>query len=781
MPVRRTCSPLVLLLLQCVTAATALAAGPASAQPPAAQSASIIRGRATFESTGDPVHGAIILVVDTGQSTTTDDQGAFEVRNVPPGRHVVIAQREHLTTARQEITVDGAAPAELSFRLGLQPLHEELTVTANPAGQSTTFEAFNSVQSLDSFDIARSSAPTLASVVQNVPGLDVRSFGPGSERPIIRGFDGDRVLILEDGIRTGDISSQSADHGTTIDPGSLDRIEVVRGPATLLYGSNAIGGVVHALTPQEAFRRTPFSGLRGQVLTEAGSGNAQAAGNANVQYGEGNWMFWAGGGSRRSGDYRTPEGIVANSAAWQSNGRIGFGYSGQRRFFSTSYGTEAGRYGIPFASSFHAPDQDHEAAGADAAHHDQFVDLKPRRHTVRLDAGVRNLQGLLVDSVRVIVSRLNWQHDEIDIQDGTETLGTRFENATTSIRAEVEQRPRGRLTGRFGASSEFRDYSATGEEALAPHTTLHAVGLFAYEQLDLGRARLMFGSRFDRTAYDTEERNAPDAGQASGDAGRLPPATRDRAYTGGSGSLGLHVELAPGTALVSTLTRSYRAPALEELYNFGSHVGNLAFEIGNTNLDREAAIGVDVSLRHRSHRARGEFNVFVYDIDNFVFPSASRLDTIDGLFVTEYLQGDSRFSGFDTQAGVRLHEHLWANVGAGYVRARLLVTSESVPRIPPLHGRLSLEMPFGGLTVTPELAWAGAQDQLFRNETATAGYTVFNVNASYILPRSHHAHIFSVSGLNLTDELYRRHTSFIKDLAPEMGRSIRVSYGVRFF
>ncbi|MGE3511838.1 MAG: TonB-dependent receptor [Vicinamibacterales bacterium] len=784
------------LALVAVLGIMLLAPSGTSAQTPGA-----IHGRVTFAATGEPIHGAVVLLVGDGRSATTNDQGEFDMANVPAGRYEIVAQREHLTTARQPVTVMAGQPVELALQLALSPVHEELTVTGGPTGETTTFEAFNATQTFDSFDLARIAAPSLARAVQRAPGVEIRSFGPGSERPIIRGFDGDRVLMLEDNIRTGDLSSQSADHGVTLDPGALDRLEIVRGPATLLYGANAVGGLVHALTPQEAFRRTPFAGLRGQVLTDAGSGNGQAGGNANVQYGARNWLFWAGGGSRRSSDYQTPVGTVENSAADLSNARAGIGYSGRRGFASVGYSVESGRYGIPFAGTFHshAEDEEHaddhehdaDAHGDEDAHeeedaaHDLAVDLQPRRHTLRFDAGVRELPSGLAESARVIVSRLDWRHDEIEIESGAESLGTRFDSATTAIRAEVEQRRVGRLTGRFGVTGEFRDYLAAGEEALAPATTSNAVAAFAYEQLDFGPARLMFGGRVDRTNYNTEERDGPNipqtGGHVHGDDGILPPATRDRAFTGGSGSAGVHVDLGRGNAVVGTLTRSYRAPALEELYNFGPHVGNLAFEIGNTNLDREATVGVDVSLRHRSTRARGEFNTFVYNIDNFVFPSASTREVIDGLFVAQYLQGDSRFAGFDGQAGIRLHDRLWANVSAGYVRATLTRTDEAVPRIPPLHGRVWLDVVARGFTLTPEIAWASRQDRLFRNETETDGYALLNLQASYMLPRGHLAHVFSISGDNLTNELYRRHTSIIKDLAPEIGRRVRVSYGIRFF
>jgi iron complex outermembrane recepter protein len=771
--------------------------------PAAAEDGATITGRVTLEATGDPVYGALVLVVGTGRSTTTGEDGRYEVRRVPPGRHEVLAQRQHLATGRQRVSATADQPGEADFALALAPIREQITVAGTPAGEVTTFEAFNSVQTFDQFDISRSVSASLADLVRTAPGIEVRTFGPGSERPIIRGFDGDRVLILQDGIRSGDLSSQSGDHGTTIEPASLERVEVLRGPATLLYGNNAIGGAVHAVTPQEAFRQAPFTGLRGQVLSEGGTGNGHAASNAQIQYGSGSWLTWAGGGARRAGDYQTPEGTVENSHARLSSGRGGAAYRGERTFFSAGYSFENGRYGIPFAGEFHSHgDGGHghghgHADGHDDGHHDDegehdemLVDLQPLRQNVRFDFGVRDLQTRLVDSLRVVVSYVDWRHNELEIEDAVEEVATRFNNDTLAIRAELEQRRVGRLTGRLGVSTELRGYSARGEEALARDTDQRAVGVFAYQQLDFGPAKLMAGARLDDTRYTTNVRDGVDYPVTGGHRhgvdeygyGILAPATRDRSFRGGSGSLGLHLHVAPGTALVSTVTHAHRAPALEELYNFGPHVGNLTFEMGNTNLDAERSLGLDVSLRHRSRQARGELNVFRYDIDNFVYLWPSRSERIRGLLLGQFLQGDSRFTGVDLGGSIRLHDRIWANVGLGYVRADLEPRDSPLPRIPPLHARFSVDVPYGNLTVTPEVSWAARQDRVFiRHETPTDGYTLLNLQASYTLARPQYAHVFSLSGRNLTNELYQRHTSFIKDLAPEMGRSLRFSYGVRFF
>ena len=231
---------------------------------------------------------------------------------------------------------------------------------------------------------------------------------------------------------------------------------------------------------------------------------------------------------------------------------------------------------------------------------------------------------------------------------------------------------------------------------------------------------------------------------------------------------------------MANLTRSHRAPALEELYNFGPHVGNLVFEIGNPGLEPETTLGLDLSLRHQSGRVRGDVNVYVYDIDNFVFLDLQD-EQIGTLRVGQFLQSDGRFMGFDAKGSVRLGSQVWVNVTLGRVDAELITTDEALPRIPPFRGLVSVDLPYRGVTVTPELVFASKQDRLFRDETETDGYSVFNLRGSYVWPTQHMAHVLSVSAFNLTNELYRNHTSFIKDLAPEIGRGVRMGYSLRFF
>ena len=733
-----------------------------------------VRGAVTFAEGGAAVHGAVVLVVGPGLVALTAENGDFEIENVPPGTYEILAQREHLTARRQTVTIQSEQTTVVDFALELSPVHEEVTVTATPGGGTTTFEAFNAITTLDSFELSTNVAGTLGDALENQPGVAKRSFGPGSSRPIIRGFDGDRVLMMEDGIGTGDLASQSGDHGVTIDPNGLERIEIVRGPATLLYGSNAVGGVVNAVTPHESYRDSMIEGTRGQLSADAGTADAQAGTNASVQHAVGNLMMWAGGGTRRSDDYDTPEGTVENSETRLTTGRAGVGYFGERLFTSGGFTLEDSRYGVPFAGEFHS-DEDAGAPGEDQS--ELFVDIDSQRRVGRFDIGMQNVGTDALDAFRVVFNVIDWGHDEIEIADGTERVGTMFNNRTYVVRAEFDQRQRATLSGTYGVWTKVRNYVATGEEALAPPTDQTAFAAFGYEELAFGPHRLQIGGRVERNAYTVDPRTESDHTEA-GDV--EPPEVRDRDFTGLSASVGFQTDLGADATFVTNLTRSYRTPALEELYNFGPHVGNLVFEIGNPDLERESTVGLDLSVRHQSTRVRGDFNVYVYDIDNFVFAAVSD-EVIEGLSVAEYLQGDSRFIGFDAKGSVRLGAQVWVNLGLGLVDAELTRTNEALPRIPQLRGQLSVDVPYRGFTITPEWIFASKQDRVFRDETETDGSSVLNVRASYMWPRQHMVHIVSVAGYNLTNELYRNHTSFIKDLAPEIGRGVKFAYSLRFF
>lgn len=253
----------------------------------------------------------------------------------------------------------------------------------------------------------------------------------------------------------------------------------------------------------------------------------------------------------------------------------------------------------------------------------------------------------------------------------------------------------------------------------------------------------------------------------------------DRNFFGASGSAGIRYELSDESALVGTASYSTRAPALEELYNFGPHAGNRAFEIGNPTLDPERSLGLELSYRLNAEEVTGSLNLFRYNIADFIFGAAT--GEIEGaLPVLEWRQASAAYQGFEVEGHIGLgFAELVAN--ASYVDAQLTDTSEYVPRIPPFSGQFRLDMHVGRVRLAPRLRWAARMDRLYEGEMATDGYAVIDLTASWVHVAGSSTHNFSLRAYNVTDAEYRYHNSLIKDFVPQMGRGVRLSYSIRFF
>ncbi|HEY2976219.1 MAG TPA: TonB-dependent receptor [Pyrinomonadaceae bacterium] len=710
--------------------------------PVLSQSKATLRGTVTLSDSGKPIHNVLVTILQLKRTIDTDENGKYEFQNVPPGRYDVVAHLDRVPDSLQTVSVTG--DTTLDFHIELTGVTEQVTITATGTEQAVS-SSIQSVEVIGSIDLAKKSPVSLGEALDGELGISKRSFGPGTARPVIRGFDGDRVLVLQDGNRIGGLGFESGDHAEPVNVLTTDRIEIVKGPATLLYGSSAIGGVVNTISGHDSAHK----GVNGYVTGVGGTNGGQGGGSAGIEYGTDKWLFWGNGGGQRIGDYNTPIGDVHNSFSREGNFAAGVGYYPTKGFFSFNYTFDKRRYGIPF-------DPDEEDP--------EIVNLNPRRHSFEFKGGFRDT-GSFIDAGTFSFQYNNYKHAEINSL--TDEINTAFKNNTYLYQGVFDQKKRGNITGRFGFWGLHRDFEASGEEALAPPTKQNAFAVFGLETLDFERVGLQFGGRVETNRYrpePTEER------------GVLP----DRNFTGFSGAAGIRIRTGENGSFVANYSLSYRAPALEELYNLGPHPGNLAFEIGDPNLQRELGNGLDFGLRHSSKRLRFEANGFYYHINNFIFLAPTG-EIEDGLTVAEYDQETSRFVGTEAKADVALHPAIWLNLGVDYVNAELTADNSPLPRIPPLRGRAGLEFRFKNLLVNPEFVMAKDQNRLFPTETRTAGYGVFGISGSYLIPTQHAAHIISFNALNLGDTLYRNHLSFIKEFAPEMGRGLRVTYTLRFY
>jgi len=714
-----------------------------------AQTTGTLRGKVALTN-GDPVHNVKVTIIQLKLSTETAEDGAYEFKNVPPGKYDISAHLERTPDILAKAEIAGGQTVTADFEIRLEAVREQITVTAT-GNEETTFNSIQSVTIIGSLDLAKKNPISLGEALDHELGVAKRSFGPGSSRPVVRGFDGDRVLVLQEGIGIGGLGFQSGDHAEPIDLLSQDRIEVVKGPATLLYGSNAIGGVVNAVSGHDEAHK----GVRGYVTGIGGTTNNQFGGSGGIEFGTERWLFWANGGGQRTQDYKTPIGTIENSFSRYGNASGGFGYFGDKGFLSFSYTADRRNYGIPTEPEH---DHDSELEDDDDGHGHEMVRLNPRRDGFQFRGGFRDLAAP-ISGGNFTLQYNNYRHDEIELPD--ETIGTQFKNKSFLYRAVFDQRRAGRYSGSFGFSGLYRDFKSIGEEALAPPTTQNNFAAFGLQTVDFEKFAFQFGGRVERNAY-------------------LPDGLRDRSFTGFSGSAGIRVGLGGHNVFVANYTHSYRAPALEELYNNGPHAGNLTFEIGDDNLVRERGDGIDFSLRHNSRRLRAEANYFYYRIRDFVYLAPTG-EIEDGLIEANYAQGDSRFTGTEFRFDVGLTNNVWLLSSLDYVNSQLTVTETPLPRIPPLRARVGFEAFAKGFRINPEIVMAQDQNRLFTTEERTAGYATVNVNASYTYTQKHYAHIFSVNAFNLNDKLYRNHLSFIKEFAPEIGRGVRVVYTLRFF
>ncbi|MEO7660104.1 MAG: TonB-dependent receptor, partial [Pyrinomonadaceae bacterium] len=629
---------------------------------------------------GDSVlHDASVQIVELGLKTTTDDSGRFRFTDVPAGNYTILVHQEGFADLSKKISVSASANVTADFALRIAGFRENVTVTASGSEQST-FEAIATVSTVNSSQITERAAVGLGDVLDREVGVSKRSSGPGTSRPVIRGFDGDRVKISTDGVSVGSLGSQSGDHSEPVDTLAVERIEVVKGPATLLYGSNAIGGVVNAISGHD---EGAHPGLRGYFSGIGGTNNRQGAVSGGLEYGTKNWMFWGNGSGQRTSDYKAGGsfGTVENTFTRSATGGGGFGYYAKKAYFTTNYNYYQNRYGIPLDHSEDEP---------------EIRSLRMHRNDIKFNFGY-NDPGWAIKGMKFTVDLSRYQHQELE----KDVVGTTFKNNVVSFRGMFEQREIGKLSGRFGFDGFNRDYSTVGTENLIDGPVRqNAFSVFGLEELKFERATFQFGGRIESNRYKP-----------------VNPNLTARDFIGFSGAAGARFLLWTGGAFVANYSHGFRAPALEELYNNGPHDGTLAFEIGNPNLKPEVSDGIDLSLRQQNSRIRAEANFFYYGFKNFVFLAPTgNVDAASGFPVARFLQGDSRFTGTELSLDVTAHKYLDVLTGFDYVSAELK-DGRALPRIAPKRGRVGLDFHYQNLSIRPEIVAVGRQNKIFANET----------------------------------------------------------------
>lgn len=646
-------------------------------------------------------------------------------------------------------------------------------------------------------EIQRNLNGQIGELLTKVPGVSATSFTPGASRPILRGLDGERVRVLIDGLGTADVGNTSADHATTIDPLTVKRIEILRGPGALLFGSQSIGGVVNVIDgriPTEV----PENGIEVNALTAFDTATELRSGGAAVDVGlTENIVFHLDGSFRETDDVEIPgfqlsedlradllgdaaeeeeegefeeaeelreaanqEGFIPNSytETWTVNGGLGV-ILGQSSFGASVgyFDTDYGLVGNPEGGHHHGEEEGGE--GGEEEEEEEGEEIV----TIGLEQWRADFRGDIFlgtgffNRLKLRAGYSDYTHTEFE---GPE-VGTVYDSETFEARAELIQS----AGGVIGLQFTSRDFAAVGEEAfVAPNETTQ-VALFTAQEFDLGPVEIEAAGRYERVDVEAETLGV------------------ERDFDLFSGALSVVAGNDNGLRAGATVSRSERAPAGEELFANGPHIATQQFEIGDVNLDVESAWGLEGFVRGDTQGVNFGASVFFQSFDNFIFLTPTGEEE-DELPVFVYLQEDARFFGFEADIAVPIVEQdgftLTTDLRASYVSGQLADGAGDLPRIPPVSLLGALDADIDAFNVRGEVQWFGEQNDVAEFETPTDAFTLLNLYVSWSpLPENQNV-ILQIAGENLGNVTGRRHSSFTKDFVPLPGRNVRASVRVRF-
>jgi iron complex outermembrane receptor protein len=632
---------------------------------------------------------------------------------------------------------------------------EPITVTADPlAGPGE--ELLQPAEVIAGSELDDRRAATLGETVAGLVGVQSSYFGPGVGRPIVRGLEGPRVQVLGDGVSTLDVSTTSVDHALSIDPFLADQIEVLKGPATLLYGSGAIGGVVNVREGRIPDR--PVEGIEGRVELRADSVNDGRAAAGRVDAGNGTLALHADW-SHRSGDpYEGPDGVEIENTQSDSDSRaVGFSITGDRGHVGIALSAYDSAYGIPPEED---EDDDEAAGSADkggvgdrgAKGGEGRIELDMEQRRVDFDA--RLLEPLAGwERVEARIGRNDYEHAEIKLDEGGE-IGTQFFNDAIEGRIEAVHAPIGAWRGAVGIQGSRRDFEALGDEAFVPPSVTRDFGLFVVERARFEPFAVELGARLDRQSVE------PDAG------GKVE-------HNPFSVSAAGRWDFSEHWHASLNLDRAQRAPQAEELFSDGPHEATGSFEIGDPDLGEETANQAEIGLHWHADSIEARVSVYHNRFDDFIF-LAETGEEEDELPVRVWTQADARFTGIEAELKARLADTAWGRwdgrLFADSVRGRL-DDGGDLPRIAPGRFGAALGWSFEGWRAGIDVVRTAEQDRTADFENATDGYTLVDARLAWRPGTGGDWELF-VEGRNLTDEAARVHTSLIKDRAPLPGRNV---------
>jgi len=725
--------------------------GPAVATESAAGQGTLV-GTVLTAAGDDPVAGARIEIPALGLATGSDLSGRFRLSGLPAvaSPRVVELRVSHPGGVRaahtQMLTLaPGREIPPLVIRLS--PVVFELEAIRVVADQALS--PGSGSEKLDRQQLQRRLESSLAAALDGEAGLARQSMGPGAERPVLRGLGGYRLPILSDQTATGDLSATAPDHALLVDPLLAEAVEIVRGPAVLMLNAGTLAGLVNVRSGSLLEQRLDRSTL--QVGGQTGAADRSAAGQLRLGAPLGPLGLQANLSGRRTEDLRTPTGMLRNTAQRTWNGSLGLSHAGILGFGGVAVSRYESDYGIP---------------GGFLGGHPRGVDIEAERTRVEVRGELRPETGP-ISRIESQAAYSRYLHRELE---STGICGVSFGQLTHQGLVRVRLRRLGPLREPvIGVSGDRRDLAMACLSFLPP-TVETSLGAFLHDELALGAGRLSWAMRW-------EGRSVTPARPDSNKAGRI----RERTFGGLAAAIGGEWPLHRHVTVSGHAMRTFRPPAIEELFAEGPHLATYAYEIGNADLGAERGTAAELGLAWHGAAGRLSLTVFRNDVTGYIFAAdTGELEYGPGEegYLARYQQLglDAVLSGAEIDALWHLGRGWELGLSGSWVRGTLQADGRPLPRIPPLNGRLELRRLGPSWSLGGVLRGSAAQRRLGEFEDPTAGHLAGDLWAEWRLGSGGFQQSVVLRVDNLTDAVIRNHLSRLKSIMPEAGRNVSLGY-----
>lgn len=778
---------------------------------------------------GKPLANATVEIEALKRVTSTNELGEFTFSDVKEGDYTLHIFASGFAHLHEDATVQSVASDSINFVLARSAI-EVIDVHATPMHLSV-MESATPVSVLSGETLRRQQAATLGDTLEKLPGVQSNFHGNVASTPIIRGLSGPRVLITQNGLDVSDVSRVGPDHAVASEASTAKQIEVLRGPATLFFGSGAIGGVVNVVD-----QRVPTSTeTRGEFVLETQTVNDQKLGTFNVTTGVDNMAFYADGFYRDSNDYETPmapdiddpdgKHVVENSNEESHGFTLGTSYLFDQGYVGVAVERFEREYGVPGHSH-----------GGDTS---VFADLEQTKYQL---LGEYNFTNDFLQSVHFRAGYTDYEHAEVE----GGSVGTTFSNETEELRVELLHKPMAGWRGGISLHYKGSDVFAQGEEAFTPPSEMEMFAVALMEERHFGDFLVQLGARAERVTLDASsvllpELDAHDHGDEHEHGEHdhehdehdhehdehdhdehdhdehehegsefIRQFAVDQEFTPISLSAGVVYTINESYNVGISLSRSERAPSASELLSFGPHIGTRTYEVGalfdlseesefvlsQTPIDLETANNIDLTFRKTQGDVGFVFNAFYNQVDNYYFQAETGLfaesghdhdhgeeshgeeghdEHSDELPVYLFGSADAILHGFELQVAWQTTDNLKLDFFADYVKARLK-DGGALPRTSPMRVGTHVAYTLDNIRADLDITHFAKQDDISTFETETDGYTLVDASITYDIPMGDIDLSVYLSGENLTDEEARVHTSFLKDIAPRPGRNF--AFGV---